>query len=139
MLASGSVGAAWERHTYVAKNRSGFTLIELLIVVVIIGILAAIAIPSFAFTKEKAYDATAVADLRGIITASEAYFADNLTYPTDMTAVDFTLSPKVTITQFTLGTKNGIQSLHIHIGHDNSSHYYHAHYPAESGFEKRKK
>lgn len=61
-------------------NRKGFTLIELLIVVVIIGILAAIAIPKFANTKEKAYIASMKSDLRNLVTAEEAYFADNLLY-----------------------------------------------------------
>ena len=59
------------------RNKKGFTLIELLIVVVIIGILAAIAIPRFANTKEKAYVAAMKADLRNLVTAQEAYFADN--------------------------------------------------------------
>ena len=58
------------------KIRKGFTLIELLIVVVIIGILAAIAIPKFANTKEKAYLASMKSDLRNMATAQEAYFAD---------------------------------------------------------------
>ena len=58
-------------------RRQGFTLIELLIVVVIIGILAAIAIPKFANTKEKAYVASMKSDLRNLVTAQEAYFADN--------------------------------------------------------------
>ena len=57
--------------------KKGFTLIELLIVVVIIGILAAIAIPKFANTKEKAYVASMKSDLRNLITAEEAYFSDN--------------------------------------------------------------
>lgn len=61
-------------------NRKGFTLIELLIVVVIIGILAAIAIPKFASTKEKAYLASMKSDLRNLATAEEAYFADNQGY-----------------------------------------------------------
>lgn len=61
-------------------NRKGFTLIELLIVVVIIGILAAIAIPKFASTKEKAYLASMKSDLRNGATAQEGYFADNQTY-----------------------------------------------------------
>jgi prepilin-type N-terminal cleavage/methylation domain-containing protein len=61
-------------------NRQGFTLIELLIVVVIIGILAAIAIPKFANTKEKAYIASMKSDLRNLITAEEAYFADSVKY-----------------------------------------------------------
>jgi len=63
-------------------RRHGFTLIELLIVVVIIGILAAFAIPKFATTKEKAYVASMKADLRNLVTAEEAYFADSLAYAT---------------------------------------------------------
>jgi prepilin-type N-terminal cleavage/methylation domain-containing protein len=62
------------------QNRKGFTLIELLIVVVIIGILAAIAIPKFASTKEKAYLAAMKSDLRNLVTAEEAYFSDNQVY-----------------------------------------------------------
>src|SRR2546430_3928117 len=61
-------------------NRKGFTLIELLIVVVIIGILAAIAIPKFANTKGKAYIASMKSDLRNLVTAEEAYFADSVKY-----------------------------------------------------------
>ncbi len=63
-------------------NRKGFTLIELLIVVVIIGILAAIAIPKFANTKEKAYVASMKSDLRNLVNAEESYFADYVTYGT---------------------------------------------------------
>ncbi|HEY2850676.1 MAG TPA: prepilin-type N-terminal cleavage/methylation domain-containing protein [Gemmatimonadaceae bacterium] len=59
------------------RAKSGFTLIELLIVVVIIGILAAIAIPKFANTKEKAYVASMKSDLHNLVTAQEAYFSDN--------------------------------------------------------------
>src|SRR5713101_7020798 len=66
----------------VQMNRKGFTLIELLIVVVIIGILAAIAIPKFANTKEKAYIASMKSDLRNMVTAEEAYFADSIKYST---------------------------------------------------------
>ncbi len=62
------------------RNAKGFTLIELLIVVVIIGILAAIAIPRFSSTKEKAFDSAAKSDLRNSMSAQEAYFADNQTY-----------------------------------------------------------
>jgi type IV pilus assembly protein PilA len=58
------------------NNKKGFTLIELLIVVVIIGILAAIAIPKFAATKDKAKLASVKTDLRNIMTAQEAYFSD---------------------------------------------------------------
>ena len=62
------------------RNRKGFTLIELLIVVVIIGILAAIAIPKFANTKEKAVVASMKSDLRNLVTAQEAFFSDNQDY-----------------------------------------------------------
>src|SRR5437763_16853973 len=59
------------------NNKKGFTLIELLIVVVIIGILAAIAIPKFANTKDKAYVAAMKSDLRNLATYEEQYAADN--------------------------------------------------------------
>src|SRR4026208_2299367 len=78
------------------KIRKGFTLIELLIVVVIIGILAAIAIPKFANTKEKAYLATMKSDLRNLITAQEAYFADNTAYTTALPATMYATSTGVT-------------------------------------------
>ena len=65
--------------------RKGFTLIELLIVVVIIGILAAIAIPKFANTKSKAYIAAMKSDLRNLVTAEESYFSDSAKYATDTT------------------------------------------------------
>ncbi len=62
------------------QNRKGFTLIELLIVVVIIGILAAIAIPKFANTKDKAYITAMKSDLRNLVTAEEAFFSDSSAY-----------------------------------------------------------
>ena len=71
------------------KSTKGFTLIELLIVVVIIGILAAIAIPKFANTKEKAYVASMKSDLRNLVTAQETYFADNVTYATVATNLNY--------------------------------------------------
>jgi type IV pilus assembly protein PilA len=62
------------------NSRGGFTLIELLIVVVIIGILAAIAIPKFSSTKEKAYLAKMKSDLRNLATAQESYMGQNFVY-----------------------------------------------------------
>jgi prepilin-type N-terminal cleavage/methylation domain-containing protein len=64
------------------SDRRGFTLIELLVVIVIIGILAAIAIPKFAMTKDKAKMASVRTDLRNTMTAEEAYFADYSTFGT---------------------------------------------------------
>ena len=65
------------------KNQKGFTLIELLIVVAIIGILAAIAIPQFASYRAKAFDSAAQSDLRTIRTTLEGYYADNYEYPAE--------------------------------------------------------
>ena len=79
------------------KGTKGLTLIELLIVVVIIGILAAIAIPKFANTKEKAYIAGMKADLRNLVTAQEAYFADNVTYASVLTNLNYNVSAGNTV------------------------------------------
>jgi type IV pilus assembly protein PilA len=62
------------------RNRKGFTLIELLIVVVIIGILAAIAIPKFSSVKQKGYKTQAIAELQSIKTAQETFFTDSNRY-----------------------------------------------------------
>ena len=63
-------------------RRRGFTLIELLVVVTIIGLLAAIAIPKFASTKERAYVAAMKSDLRNLLVAEEAFFSDSTKYAT---------------------------------------------------------
>ena len=86
-------------------TKQGFTLIELLIVVVIIGILAAIAIPKFANTKQKAYVASMKTDLRNLVTAEEAYFADSVKYGSTVCATSPCAGVVfVTTTGNTLGT-----------------------------------
>ena len=78
-------------------TREGFSLIELLIVIVIIGILASIAIPKFANTKEKAYVATMKSDLRNLVTAEEGYFAEAQAFTSDLAAVGLSPSKNVTV------------------------------------------
>ena len=85
-------------------NRHAFTLIELLIVVVIIGILAAIAIPKFASTKQRAYVAAMKSDLRNLITAEESFFADSVKYATyDTTKIRFRPSTGVSAPSIVTG------------------------------------
>ena len=60
-----------------AESEKGFTLIELLVVILIIGILAAIAIPAFLNQRNKAYDSAAKSNLRTAATAEETYATDN--------------------------------------------------------------
>ena len=79
---------------HVTHRSRGFTLIELLIVVVIIGILAAIAIPKFNNTKRRANRSAGIADLRNLATAQEGFYADSDRYGAlaDTAAMRFALS-----------------------------------------------
>ncbi len=86
------------------KRTAGFTLIELLIVVVIIGILAAIAIPKFANTKGKSYAASMRSDLRNLAVAQESYMYDNSTYSSSLAGMNVVPSNGVNIS---IGVANG--------------------------------
>jgi prepilin-type N-terminal cleavage/methylation domain-containing protein len=79
-------------------RHSGFTLIELLIVVVIIGILAAIAVPKFSSTKEKAYVASMKLDLHNLVIIQESYFFTYNTYTTTLPAGSFQASKNNSVT-----------------------------------------
>jgi type IV pilus assembly protein PilA len=82
------------------KNQKGFTLVELLIVIAIIGILAAIAIPQFSAYRVRAYNATALADIKNAYTAGQAYFGDNpagVATLTDLYTAGYNPSKDVTV------------------------------------------
>jgi type IV pilus assembly protein PilA len=64
-----------------AQQEGFYPLIELMIVIAIIGILAAIAIPQFAAYRAKSYNSAAQSDLRNVLTVLEAYYADFQRYP----------------------------------------------------------
>ncbi len=80
-----------------SRSRQGFTLIELLVVVVVLGILAALAIPKFQNTKGKTYAAALKSDLKNVASMQEDYFYHNETYASSVGALSFTSTEGVTI------------------------------------------
>lgn len=96
-----------------ASRTRGFTLIELLIVVVIIGILAAIAVPKFQATKGKANAAALRSDLRNLASAQEAYFYENLVYAVDTAQLTYRASRGVQLT-IVEGTGSGWSAIATH-------------------------
>lgn len=78
------------------RDCEGFTMVELLVVVTIIGILTAVAVPQFKEYRARAYDAAAQSDLRNAVTAQEAYFLDEQRYAADTSVLPgFVGSPDV--------------------------------------------
>ncbi|GEL47166.1 hypothetical protein CHO01_22820 [Cellulomonas hominis] len=93
-----------------AKREAGFTLVELLVVVIIVGILAAIGTPIYLNQQNKAHDTAVKSDLTNASLAADAYYTDNLKYPT--TAAGFAndggsplASPSTSYVAF-IGTNN---------------------------------
>jgi len=82
------------------RGQKGFTLIELMIVIAIIGILAAIAIPQFNAYRNRGYNAAARSDLKNAYTAAQAFFSDTPSGKVtddDLTTYGYSASPDVTV------------------------------------------
>ena len=98
------------------EGQKGFTLIELMIVIAIIGILAAIAIPQFVSYRQKGYNTQAKGELKSFFTACQAYYADNptVTGNCSTTLVEQTFIPSSTVNIAPTGGMNmtGTTSYH---------------------------
>jgi type IV pilus assembly protein PilA len=107
------------------SHKSGFTLIELLIVVVIIGILAAIAIPKFSTTKGQAFLAAMRSDLRNLATAEESYYYSNNAYSSNLGSLNYLSSVGVTISipEATSGGWSG-SATHASLGAEKCTVYF---------------
>ncbi len=101
------------------KDQKGFTLIELMIVIAIIGILAAIAIPQFSSYRKRAYNGSALTDAKNGYTAAQAYFVDNPTgTPTAANLESYGLTTSTGVTVTTSGDATNIAVVGAHASGD---------------------
>ncbi len=98
--------------------RDGFTLIELMLALVIVGLLAAIALPQFSHARERTYVAVMKTDLRNFVTAEESYFYDFSVYTSSVVSVEprgFKTSANVSL-QVNEATSSGWSATVSHVG-----------------------
>ena len=116
-------------------DEKGLTLLELMIVLAIIGIIASVAVPLFAASREKACDVAAKVDLKNAMKYLDSYYLDNNSYPAtpeDLLATGFMLSKNVTFTRYSLDTSgDGQPTAHMHVQHAGSDNAWHVNYPEE--------
>jgi type IV pilus assembly protein PilA len=95
------------------RDEDGFTLIELMTVILIIGVLVLLALPTFLGARTRAWDRASQSDVRNAFAAEKAYFADNLTYttnPATMTSIE----PAITYVDGDTPLVNDVVYLHLH-------------------------
>ena len=106
------------------RNQKGFTLIELMIVVAIIGILAAIAIPQFASYRQRAQDSAAKSALKNVATAQEDYYQENDTYADALNKLtSFSPEPSVSVTLAGANLTTSWSATAIHVASSNTWTY----------------